>query len=92
MNANNDEADYVRPDKALTEILIRMIPKPGEVRVLTFCDGKPDLYMSPEAAAAWLEMRDRINELHAEHGEERTMEIYDASVVVAHVNWRYRDE
>lgn len=82
-SSTNPKAAHVLPDAALTEILIRLIPKPGEPRVLTIRNGKPDLYMTPEAAAVWLEMRDRINALWDEHGEDRMMQIYEASVEMA---------
>lgn len=75
------------PDEQLTAILVRLIPKPGEPRVVTVNNGQLDLYMTPESASVWMEMRERINALAGEYGQDRTMEIYDASVVVAHMQW-----
>lgn len=75
------------PDEALTAILIRLIPKPGEPRLVAFQDGQLDLYMTPESASVWMEMLERLDALAAEHGPDRMMEIYDASTVLAHTHW-----
>lgn len=81
------EAAAPQPDAELTAILIRLIPKPGEPRVVTASGGQLDLWMTPESAAAWMEMLERLEALAAEHGRERMMDIYDASVCLAHTHW-----
>ncbi len=84
---NTTTESRVLPDEALTQILIRLIPKSGEPRVVTLNNGQLDLYMTPESAAAWMEMLERLESLAAEHGRDGMMEIYDASVVLAHTQW-----
>lgn len=75
---------YARPDAALTGLLRRLTPKPGEPRVVTCHDGQFDLYMTPESAQVWMEMLDRLEALAAEHGSAEMLAIFDASTVAAH--------
>ena len=75
----------MKPDVELTAILERLRPKPGEPRMMTLRNGELDLYMTPESAKAFLEMMARIDALVTDHGHEKALAIYDASMAAAYV-------
>lgn len=77
-------------DEELTAILVRLMPKPGERRIVKVSDREIDVWLEALPAAAWMEMLARLDALAAIHGRHRTVEIFDASALMAHAHWGTR--
>jgi hypothetical protein len=77
-------------DEELTAILVRLMPKPGERRIVKVTDGQLDVWMEALPAAAFIEMFDRLDALAAKHGRRQAVEIFEASSLMAHAHWGTR--
>lgn len=77
-------------DEELTAILVRLMPKPGERRIVKVTDGQIDVWLEALPADAWMEMLARLDVLAAKHGRHQALEIFDASTVMAHAHWGTR--
>lgn len=77
-------------DEELTAILVRLMPKPGERRIIKVSDCEVDVWLEALPAAAWMEMWDRLDVLASIHGRHRAVEIFDASALMAHAHWGTR--
>lgn len=74
-------------DEELTAILVRLMPKPGERRIVKVTDGQLDVWMEALPADAWMEMLARLDVIAAKHGRHQAVEIFDASALMAHAHW-----
>ena len=77
-------------DEELTAILVRLMPKPGERRIVKVTDGQLDVWMEALPADAWMEMLARLDVIAAKHGRRQAVEIFDASALMAHAHWGTR--
>lgn len=74
-------------DEELTAILVRLIPKPGERRIVKVTDGQLDVWMEALPAQAYFEMFERLDAIAAKHGRHQAVQIFDASALMAHAHW-----